>query len=394
MTSPQKAQLPSILVVDDAPANVQLLVKMLTERGCCVHAVLSGVLALEVARAELPDLILLDINMPGMNGFEVCEQLKADEALRDIPVIFLSARDDLGDKVKAFSVGGVDYVTKPFQLNEVYARVDTHLKLRALQRQLSAQNLGLAQLVAQRTQELAKAYGRVQELSRLKDDFLGMISHEMRTPANGVLGLGDLLLRLCPVSDKRTRYAELFAQSSARMVNLLEDASMLSNMSEVALKGSAGIHFPELLVQVRNALTGTLISIEPSEALDAFFMKGYLPLLKKALGTMVLLGIAFSLKKVTAHLTYVVEAHHLCLRLEVDALALSSEQVADYFVMGSHARSASVAESMGLAPVVAYQIITAFGGALRLVKGDGATGYLEAILLRELPTDLRESAVA
>jgi two-component system sensor histidine kinase/response regulator len=126
--------LPNILVVDDTPANVLLLVKMLKERGYNPRPVPSGKLALEAARVEPPDLILLDIMMPEMNGYEVCQQLKADRLLKDIPVIFISALDGTIDKVKAFHVGGVDYVTKPFQFEEVYARIQTHLQLRRLEK--------------------------------------------------------------------------------------------------------------------------------------------------------------------------------------------------------------------------------------------------------------------
>lgn len=387
MTSYQPTKAPRILVVDDMPANVQLLVKMLTERGYDVHAVLSGELALQAARESAPDLILLDINMPRMNGYEVCEQLKADTVLRDIPVIFISALDEQGDKVKAFRVGGVDYVTKPFHFDEVYARVETHLNLRRLQRQLNEQNESLELLVAQRTRELALAYKRVQELSRLKDDFLRMISHEMRTPANGVLGLGDLLLDLCPPSDKRSRYESLFAQSSARLVNLLDDLNMIADIEGMTPKFRVASLFSELLPQVKNALPGVLISVAPLSAMDRFVIKGHLPLVTKALRTAVLLGIAFSREKGVVHLTGVVDGPRLCVRLEVDSLSLSSDQVAEFFVIESHARSASSAESMGLAPVVAHLIITAFGGEMRLVKGAGSTGYLEVILLRDQDHD-------
>jgi len=126
--------LPNILIVDDTPANLLLLERMLAERGYKPRPVSSGKVALEAARAEAPDLILLDINMPEMNGYEVCKRLKADVALKDIPVIFISALNETMDKMKAFSVGGVDYVTKPFQCEEVYARIQTHLKLHRLER--------------------------------------------------------------------------------------------------------------------------------------------------------------------------------------------------------------------------------------------------------------------
>jgi len=135
--TPPKA---NILVVDDTPANLRLLSGMLAEQGYKVRSVINGQMALTAAQAAPPDLILLDINMPEMNGYEVCERLKADERTGDIPIIFISALDAIEDKVKAFNVGGLDYVTKPFQFEEVLARVETHLSLRKLQRQLEQAN--------------------------------------------------------------------------------------------------------------------------------------------------------------------------------------------------------------------------------------------------------------
>src|SRR5471030_3229705 len=145
----------SILIVDDAPANLQVLAGMLKDRGYKVRPVHSGKLALLAARRDPPDLILLDINMPEMNGYEVCQHLKADPDLRGIPVIFISALNENLDKVKAFSMGGVDYLTKPFQMEELHARVETHLKLRRLQIELEETN-----------ERLAKANG---ELRRKQD---------------------------------------------------------------------------------------------------------------------------------------------------------------------------------------------------------------------------------
>ena len=120
-----------ILVVDDTPANLQLLSGMLKDCGYKVRPALSGELALQTARHSPPDLILLDITMPGLSGYDVAAQLKQDENLRKIPIIFISALTETLDKVRAFTVG-VDYVTKPFHY-EVVARVETHLKIRRLQ---------------------------------------------------------------------------------------------------------------------------------------------------------------------------------------------------------------------------------------------------------------------
>jgi signal transduction histidine kinase len=137
--------LADILVVDDTPDNLRLLSTMLSEQGYKVRKVISGQLALRVVSVASPDLILLDINMPQMNGYEVCEQLKSDPKTSDIPVIFISALDDVWDKVKAFEVGGVDYITKPFHCQEVLARVKNQVTLRWLSKQLSEKNTRLQQ---------------------------------------------------------------------------------------------------------------------------------------------------------------------------------------------------------------------------------------------------------
>jgi PAS domain S-box-containing protein len=141
-----------ILVIDDTPENLHLLSNMLTERHYKVRSVTKGMTGLRGAQAAPPDLILLDVNMPQMNGYEVCQQLKADDRTCEIPVIFISALGDVLDKVKAFQVGGVDYITKPFQVEEVFARIETHLTLRQLQKQLQRQNTQLQQEIRERQQ--------------------------------------------------------------------------------------------------------------------------------------------------------------------------------------------------------------------------------------------------
>ena len=152
----------SILVVDDTPANLQVLAGMLKDRGYKVRPVPSGKLALLAAGRDPPDLILLDINMPEMNGYEVCEHLKTDDTLKGIPVIFISALTEPLDKVKAFAIGGVDYLTKPFQMEELHARVETHLKLRRLQLELEESNARLAQTNGRMSRDL-KAAAKIQQ---------------------------------------------------------------------------------------------------------------------------------------------------------------------------------------------------------------------------------------
>jgi len=164
-----------ILLVDDTPASLRLFRTILANEGYQVITAENGTDGLRMAREETPDLVLLDINMPDMDGYEVCEHLKEDEATRDIPVIFISGLNAAEDKVKAFTVGGVDYITKPFDIKEVYARVKNHLTLQRLQNKLE-------QRVEERTAELSelnKAYQRF-----VPREFLRILKKESIIDAN------------------------------------------------------------------------------------------------------------------------------------------------------------------------------------------------------------------
>jgi len=134
-----------VLVVDDQPSNLRLLSELLTAEGYQVYRAICGQLALNCAIANCPDLILLDIRMPKMNGHEVCQRLKATAKTAQIPVFFLSVLDDINDKLQAFRVGGADYIVKPFQVEEVLARIDKQVGLQKLQQQLKEQNAQLQQ---------------------------------------------------------------------------------------------------------------------------------------------------------------------------------------------------------------------------------------------------------
>ena len=143
MKNNQQTFIHDIVIVDDTPENLTVLRQMLAEQNYMVRPALNGEIAIKAVNTSSPDLILLDIRMPGMDGYEVCKQLKSEEKTRRIPVIFISALNELDDKIKAFSLGGVDYITKPFQAEEVLARVKTHLTLRSLQKSIEDKNAQL-----------------------------------------------------------------------------------------------------------------------------------------------------------------------------------------------------------------------------------------------------------
>ena len=384
--TPSHKRPPSIMVVDDLPSNLELLTRMLHKRGYEPRPFPNGRLALAAARVEPPDLVLLDVNLPGMNGFEICRQLKEDPVLKDIPVIFITVHAGTEEKLKAFAAGAVDYVTKPFHGEEINARMAAHLKIRSLQRQLAGENERLEHLVAERTRQLAAAYARQVELGRLKADFLRMISHEIRTPVHGVLGIGGLLLDLLPHTEQAALYQEGFKTSAARLHDLIEDATTLTALEGLSPASGQCLGVVELVERTRSALPKLKIEFERPPEVDAAQVYGAPELLEKALKTMIELTAAFSKQKKLLRLRAREEGQTIRFTLAVDALRLSAEAVADFFKIESSVRSASAAEELGLGPVVAQQIIAAFGGEATLSKGGETSGELVIALRKVQPT--------
>lgn len=204
----------NLLIVDDVAENLRLLSGILKESGHHIRPVTNGALALQAARHQPPDLVLLDIKMPGMDGFEVCRQLKAEESLRDIPVIFISALQDTEDKLCAFQAGGVDYVTKPFQIEEVQARVQTHLQLRR-----------------QRIQ-LEENFQRLQSLERMRDSLTHMIVHDMRSPLMSIGGYLELV-QVFEAGGLTPAGLEYVAKSRANVTRLIRMADEMLTVSRL-----------------------------------------------------------------------------------------------------------------------------------------------------------------
>jgi two-component system sensor histidine kinase/response regulator len=161
----------SVLLVDDQPANLAVLSKLLTEAGYKVRAVSSGERALEAARAAVPDCVLLDVAMPGMDGYATCAAFRADAALADVPIMFLTAFDDAAHKIQAFQAGGRDYISKPFQVEEVLARVGSQMRLARLERELREQNA-----------RLSEANAKLTEVSDIKARVTATLVHDVRSP--------------------------------------------------------------------------------------------------------------------------------------------------------------------------------------------------------------------
>ncbi len=209
-----RAKKQSLFVVDDSPVNIKVLGETLQER-YEVRFALNGPEALDLIRADVPDLILLDVMMPDMDGYEVCRKLKAAEATRNIPVIFITSMDESKDEAKGFAVGAVDYIIKPFNPQIVQARVATHLELKNHREYLE-------EMVRERTAELERAKIAAEAASEAKSRFLSNVSHELKTPMNGIVGMNSLLLET-QLSAEQREYAEIIARSAKAQLVIIDD---------------------------------------------------------------------------------------------------------------------------------------------------------------------------
>lgn len=227
---------PSILIVDDNPHNLQILGNILQENNFEIEFAISGEAAIKWLQIKLFDLILLDINMPGMDGFEVCMKIRKNESLKNIPVIFLSAESDRESILKGFELGAQDYITKPFDAREMLSRIKTHLTLKKSLEDLALLNKTLEKKVEERTHQLRDANEKLEslnlklvDLDKTKSQFLNIISHEIRTPLNGIKGPLELLKDLANTRDIK-QLVEILDISVERLEHFSLDALLITQL--------------------------------------------------------------------------------------------------------------------------------------------------------------------
>jgi two-component system sensor histidine kinase/response regulator len=359
----------NIIAVDDSSAYRRLLEGMLRQQGYEVRSFPRGGMALAAAAENPPDLILLDINMPEMSGYEVCERLKSNEKLAPIPVIFLSALGETGDKVKGFQCGGVDYIAKPFQFEEVQARVETHLELQRLHRALQLQNDRLGEVVELRTTELADANARLQALDSAKSDFLNLISHELRTPLNGLLGIGELLLEeSCDPEGDELR--SIFERSRQRILAILDDALLLT---QIEVNGgvfpsspiSLGSILRVAIEQTSEFARSRQVALQPVPG-DVGFVPGERDLLAKAMQALIATAVKFSVTGETVRLACQPVEDSFEVTMESRGKTIPAPAIPKFFAIFTIGEAHTPGGDLGLGPSVAFRILSLFGGSVRV----------------------------
>ncbi len=256
-----KIEMQKILIVDDTPANVKSLLNALKNPDYKLFVATNGTNALEIIASNPPDLILLDIVMPIMDGYEVCKKLKADKATKNIPVIFITARDDNEDEELGFEMGAVDYITKPINSSTVQARVKTHLKLRLAYKELKQKNIAL------------------KESSLLRENVERIIHHDLKTPLNAVIGYSALLKEEMTLKSEEREMLEKIEDSGYKMLNMINNSLDIYKMETGTYQYD--IDFVDILnvlnkvvADTKNLSTRKNLSLKIDAIQDELFVQG------------------------------------------------------------------------------------------------------------------------
>lgn len=347
-----------ILIVDDTTNNIKIAAKMLQQPGYKLFFATSGQEALEAVRQTGFDLILLDVMMPGMDGFEVCQRLKAEKRSADIPVIFLTAKTDTASIVKGFDLGAVDYVTKPFNGKELLARVKTHLALRQAQR-------------------------RLEEVNSAKDTFFSILAHDLRSPFTTLLGLTEAVeerLETCSREELKRSISRIH-QSASRLFALLENLLTWSRLQRGLIECVAGSVSLNLLgrraVSLFQATADqkqvTLQNRIPEDAVCYADMK----MVDTIFRNLVSNAVKFTGAGGTIELSAYVQGHRIAVSVSDTGIGISSNGLNKLFRIDDHyTREGTCGEhGTGLGLSLCKQLAELNGGALHVSSGvnEGST---------------------
>ncbi|MDM8564508.1 hybrid sensor histidine kinase/response regulator [Candidatus Halobeggiatoa sp. HSG11] len=359
-----------LLIVDDIPANISLLLDFLTDVGFKVLVAKDGEAAIKKAEYARPNLILLDVMMPGINGFEVCKRLKTMPTTQDIPIIFMTALSDTVDKVKGFSLGAVDYITKPLQAEEVLARVSAHLNLRKLQQQLEAEI------------KVRKVYATELEERNLElKSFAHTVAHDLRGPLTGIMSLSDRLLSK-PTSDRvqLNKYLQLISDSGQKMLEIISALLLLAGVSQQDSIRTQAIDMEDIINQVLEKRTNHLFKELQAEIIlpdDWPIAKSYGPWVEEVWANYISNGLKYGGRPPKLELGATVQDNNMIkFWIHDNGAGLSKSAQTKLFTPFTRLHDDNV-EGYGLGLAIVRQVVEKLGGEVGIesIENKGSMFY-------------------
>jgi two-component system sensor histidine kinase/response regulator len=358
----------TVLIVDDVPENIQVLSAILYQKGVNLAIAQSGKEALSIAARKPPDLILLDIVMPDMNGFDVCEHLKHAPETKEIPIIFLTARTQLDDILKGFAVGAVDYVTKPFNPAELLSRVFTHLELKQSRDIITIQN-----------QQLAEQNSILQELNATKDKFFSIIAHDLKNPFNVLISLSGLL------KDEAKRYTlEEIERYAQRLYQAAEQGyTLLENLLEWARSQTGRITFQPEKTYLKTLIADTIRLLESHAKTKQIAFLSDIPddlvgfVDVKMAATVMRNLVSNALKYTASGGTVTIQAHdageQITIAVSDTGVGIAPEHLAKLFRIDAHHATPGTAQEKGtgLGLILCQEFLEQHGGTITVVSEVG-----------------------
>ncbi len=345
---------PFILVVDDILKNLQVIGNILEDEGYEISVATSGEEAIEMLQEDIPDLILLDVMMPGMNGFEVCRRLKDMEKIKDVPVIFLTAKTETEDIIKGFELGGVDYISKPFKKEELLVRIKTHLQLKFSKEMIITKNI------------------RLEQLNTEKNEFLGIAAHDLKNPLSTIKGYAELLEVDAPnmSEEEIVEFAGQIKSMSQYMFQIIIDLLDMNAIEEGKMRMNP-VDF-EVVTVVMNALSkfnvpaekkNIKIKFEPdSYTLSAFADVGRT---QQVLDNLVSNALKFSPFDKNIYVkAYAYNTEKICIEVQDEGPGISEEDKTKLFGKFAKlsARPTANENSTGLGLSIVKKIVENMGG--------------------------------
>ncbi|KGF72972.1 histidine kinase [Neosynechococcus sphagnicola sy1] len=371
--SAEKPRVGTILLVDDTPTNLGVLFESLSDSGFRLLVAEDGESAIAQVHYLKPDLVLLDVMMPGIDGFETCRRLKAEVATQDIPIIFMTALTDPVDKVKGLQIGAVDYITKPFQPDEVLARIHTHLALQNLQKQLQAQNLQLQAEILERQ--------KVEQALRL---LLHSVSHDLRNP---VMGMTMVLQNLLKASDPDVAPPTMIPVSHSVLLRMAASSKrqlrLINSLLEAHTIETQGLQLHRQPLQLQPLIEQIVTEWQPllqqCQATLHFQIAAALPLVNadadqlwRVFENLLANGLKHNPPQVSLVLTVQSTPTSVHCALQDDGVGMTTEQCQQIFELYQQGTTHRRREGLGLGLYLCRQIIIAHGGTMGVTSHPGS----------------------